>query len=105
YQAETPMSVLLKHINEPMPPIDEFRDNVPAAVQDVVDRSTAKDPDDRYSSALDMARAFAEAVRGGRATEVSRPTKHDHDRTLVENVTPLRNQGGTVTGSRPVTAT
>jgi serine/threonine-protein kinase len=64
YQAETPMAVLLKHINEPMPPIQEFRTDVNDVLQEVVVKSTAKDPNNRYSSAMEMAEAYSAALRG-----------------------------------------
>lgn len=64
YQAETPMAVLLKHINEPMPPISSYRSDVPQQVQDVISICTAKDPNDRFPSASDMAKAFSAALRG-----------------------------------------
>ncbi|MGJ3238699.1 MAG: serine/threonine protein kinase [Anaerolineae bacterium] len=101
YQAETPMSLLLKHINEPVPPIDEFRQGVPPLMQDVVNTATAKNPDDRYSSASDMARAFEEAFKGNRTatTKVGVDTRRDPLQTVVEEkLTPLPNQGGTLIG-------
>lgn len=64
YQAPTPMAVLLKHISEPMPPLRDFRPDAPPEVEAVVEKATAKDPDDRYSSASDMAAAYAAALRG-----------------------------------------
>jgi len=64
FQAETPMGLLLMHINETMPPIYEFRQDIPIEVQDVVDKATSKNPDDRYSSAGQMARAFSAAIHG-----------------------------------------
>ncbi len=63
FQAETPMALLLKHINEPMPPLRDFRQGVPDLVEDVIAKSTDKEPDERYSSATEMAEAFDEAVR------------------------------------------
>lgn len=64
YQAPTPMAVLLKHISEPMPPVRDFRPDAPPEVEAVVEKATAKDPDDRYSSASDMAAAYTEALKG-----------------------------------------
>ena len=64
YQAETPMSMLLKHINEPIPPISDFRSNVPETVQQVLDKATAKDPDERYDSAIALAEDFRRALQG-----------------------------------------
>ncbi|RMG86441.1 MAG: serine/threonine protein kinase [Chloroflexi bacterium] len=62
YQAETPMALLLKHINEPIPPLRQFRADIPEAVENVVAKATAKEPDERYISATEMAEAFAAAV-------------------------------------------
>jgi serine/threonine-protein kinase len=63
YQAETPMALLLKHINEPMPEARSFRADLARAIDSVIVIATAKDPADRFSSASDMARAFGDAVR------------------------------------------
>jgi serine/threonine protein kinase len=71
YQAETPMALLLKHINEPMPPMKNFREGVPDTVQQVVSKATAKDPNQRYMSATLLANAFAEAVKS--VSRVSNP--------------------------------
>ncbi len=62
FQAETPMAVLLKHINEDVPPIAEFRDDISTVIENVVRKATAKDPDDRFSSAGEMASAFSKAL-------------------------------------------
>lgn len=103
YQAETPMSLLLKQINEPIPPIRNFRADVPQLVQDVVDTATAKAQDERYSSAGDFADAFSEALRGSRTstTRISKEHQaHDSEGTLLDSRPPLRNEGGTVVPSR-----
>ncbi|MBI5667491.1 MAG: serine/threonine protein kinase [Chloroflexi bacterium] len=91
YQAETPMALLLKHINEPIPPISQFRKGVPASVEQVIARATAKDPNARYASAGEMARDFSEALRETRRGKPSvgqieiedAPTMRD-----VQQVTP-----------------
>jgi serine/threonine protein kinase len=63
YQAETPMALLLKHINEPMPPLSRYRSDIPDRVEEVIEKATAKDPNIRYSSAGEMATDFSEALR------------------------------------------
>lgn len=78
FDAETPMAVLLKHINEPLPPIDKFRPGVPYEVNEVIEKATAKDPTDRYSSASDMIAAYREAIKS----------------TKTENYKPTRQMGG-----------
>ena len=59
YQAETPMALLLKHINEPMPPLSNYRRDIPERVEGVIAKATAKDPNNRYSSAGEMAADFS----------------------------------------------
>lgn len=67
YQAETPMAILLKHINEPMPPMSEYRKDIPPSVEAVINKATAKDPDHRYSSATAMVEALANAMKNPNA--------------------------------------
>lgn len=98
YQAETPMSVLLKHLNEPIPPLEQFREGVPKSVQAVIEKATAKNPDERYSSATEMAQAFTEALKYSDTT-APQAAVEDHERTITENLTPLPNYGGTMIGS------
>ena len=62
FQAETPMAVLLKHITEPLPSIREIRRDIPLSVENVIRKSTEKDPDARYSSAGDFAHAYRAAL-------------------------------------------
>lgn len=86
FQAETPMSVMLKHLNESLPPIRDFREGVPYAVQDVVDMATAKTPDERYPSATAMAAAFSAALRET-SPPVTRPLPESrNDEASVESV-------------------
>ncbi|MCB9451251.1 MAG: protein kinase [Anaerolineaceae bacterium] len=73
YQAETPMGLLLKHINEPVPPASMFRQGVPAGVEEVIQRSTAKDPNARYASTGEMAKSFSEALKGGTSGIATQP--------------------------------
>lgn len=55
FEAETPIALVLKHLNEPMPSARALRAGVPVEVEQVIFRATAKDPDMRYPSATDMA--------------------------------------------------
>ncbi len=102
YQAETPMSVLLKHLNEPIPPLEQFREGVPKSVQAVIEKATAKNPDERYSSATEMAQAFTEALKYSDTT-APQAAVEDHERTITENLTPLPSYGGTMIGDAPGT--
>ena len=64
HRADTPMAVLLKHINEPIPPLRNYRDDIPDPIEDVIMKATAKSPEDRFASASEMAQAYTSALRG-----------------------------------------
>jgi serine/threonine protein kinase len=62
FRGDTPISTILKHINDP-PPLDgPPAERIPAPLREVLRRALAKDPAERFPSA----RAFAEAIRGAR---------------------------------------
>ena len=73
FQAETQVGVAMKHVNEPLPDVQVERPDVSAAVASVIDRSTTKDPRDRYNSVGEMVRDLeatleVEAARAGGTT-------------------------------------
>jgi serine/threonine protein kinase len=59
FEAETPIAVVLKHVNEPLPSPRRVNAMIPESVEKVVFRALAKNPDERYQSA----REFGEALR------------------------------------------
>ena len=58
FEADSTMSVIMKHINEPPPPIAD----IAAPIQAVISRALEKDPDLRYQSAIDMSADFQRAI-------------------------------------------
>ena len=54
FQADTTFGMLMKHINEPPPPIQ----GLSTELQAILDRTLAKDPSLRYESAGDLAKEF-----------------------------------------------
>jgi serine/threonine protein kinase len=97
YQSETPMGVLLMHVNEPMPVVRSYREDIPDSVEDVIQQATAKDPDERYASAGELAKAFAEALRNPNQTTRSAKTRAVEQATIAPSGA-LKNQGGTLIG-------
>ncbi len=55
YEAPTPMGVLLAHVSKPVPDVRLLRPDLPDAVQVVVEKAMAKDPQTRYQSARELA--------------------------------------------------
>jgi eukaryotic-like serine/threonine-protein kinase len=54
YEGETFVTVALKHVNEPVPPVLERRPELPPRVALAVERAMAKSPDERFSSMQEL---------------------------------------------------
>ncbi|MGA9389257.1 MAG: protein kinase [Candidatus Sulfotelmatobacter sp.] len=66
-------SVIQKLLNERYPPLSNYLSDYPPALDVILDRSLAKDPNDRYSSADEMAGdlyAVADEVKKGQVLEM-----------------------------------
>ncbi len=72
FDGDTPVSIALKHLNEPVPAPSQLNPEVTPQLEAVVLRALEKDRDDRYASAGDMARALS-AASGGRLGDVGAP--------------------------------
>ena len=62
FSAETPMAVILKHINDPVPAATNLNPELPPAVDRVIEKSMAKRPEERYQNASELTRALSAAV-------------------------------------------
>jgi ligand-binding sensor domain-containing protein len=62
FAAETPIAVVLKQVQEPLPSPRNLNPAIPEAVEKVVFRALAKEPEHRYQSAQAFADALHEAV-------------------------------------------
>jgi serine/threonine protein kinase len=58
FEGDSAMAIIYQHIHEPPPPIE----GLPSQLQEVIDRALAKNPDDRYQTAGQMAAAFNEGI-------------------------------------------
>jgi len=71
YHAETQVGVAMRHVNDPMPDIQELRPDVSAALASVIDQATAKEVEARHGSVEELLEDLEstldlEAARGGR---------------------------------------
>lgn len=62
FDADTPLAILLKHVNDPLPLPSELNPDVPAALERIVLKALAKDRDGRFQSAPEMADALKTAA-------------------------------------------
>ncbi len=62
YQAETPMAVVIKHIHDPLPPPSRYKPDIPEALERVILKSLAKNPEDRFATAGEMVKALRSAT-------------------------------------------
>ena len=63
FQADSIPRLMDKIVNQRHRPVTDLRDDVPAAIDEVLDRAMAKDPADRYQSGKAMALALRECCR------------------------------------------
>lgn len=66
YLGETPLSVIMKLVLEPLPPALSVNPDLPPEVDDILTKAMAKLPEDRYQSAAEM-RAAIEQVAGDKS--------------------------------------
>lgn len=88
YTAETPVAVVFKHIQDPLPSARKLNPDLPESVELVLLKALAKSPDDRYQTADELVRAIQKAIPETDAVEktiapestpsISRPSINDH---------------------------
>ena len=72
YQRDSDVAKLWAHMNEPPPSLAEQRPGLPHELDSVLARAMAKDPDERFKSAGDFARAARAAAQGEMVTDPGR---------------------------------
>ena len=67
FAEETLATLVYKHLNEPLPMIDHNALNLPPAFNSIIQRATAKEPNERYDDPREMVRDLRQALRQGAA--------------------------------------
>ena len=63
FDADTPLAILMKHINDPLPLPRKLDPSIPEPFERVALKALAKDPNDRYQTAVEMAEALVAAAK------------------------------------------
>ena len=71
YDADTPLGIVMKHVNEPVPNPSEFNAVLPAPIRDIIVKAMAKNPEQRYQTAHEMAQALRVAVRNSNIADLT----------------------------------
>lgn len=84
FEGENAVSIALKHFKDQIPSVREFNPAIPQAMENVVYRATAKNPQERYSSAKEMAADLQTSLDKSRSNEPRfQENQHCDDETKV----------------------
>ncbi|GAB4205718.1 MAG: hypothetical protein OHK0022_32100 [Roseiflexaceae bacterium] len=89
FGGDTPMQVVIAHIQAPPPPIATLRPDLPPTVDAVLRRALAKEPAARFASAGELARALEQAWTTGVAPAMPSPDIYNQP-TRVWDAAPQR---------------
>jgi serine/threonine protein kinase len=73
FDADTPLAILMKHLNDPLPLPRQINPQLPESFERVLLKALAKNPDDRYQSAGEMAKALQDALTEASVTLAEPP--------------------------------
>jgi eukaryotic-like serine/threonine-protein kinase len=94
FEADSQLSVIYMHINNPPPPIPGISEEIQA----IIDRALAKDPNDRYQRSGEMAADFFRSLKierrseSAQETQVVPPEVHDTPAVPAQKRKPARSR-------------
>jgi eukaryotic-like serine/threonine-protein kinase len=95
FSADTPVAVIFKHVSDPLPLPRSQRPDLPEAAENVILKALAKEPNQRWSTCVEMAQAFSQAITG-QPVEIEPPPKEDGVETIagIQPIIPEPVEGG-----------
>jgi len=69
FKGDTAYNIISAHINDPIPNINDLRPDLPVSVQQIIEKSLAKNPEDRYETAGEMVGELKIAIASTLPTE------------------------------------
>jgi predicted Ser/Thr protein kinase len=113
FTADTPLAVIFKHVQDPLPLPRSTNPDIPEGVERVILKALAKRPEDRFQSTLQMAKALADACAGRGMIEAPLPESPTvlsaavgiEGATIVGGSAAVGTEGATVIGEPVATGT
>lgn len=69
FKGENAVEIAIKQMKDPMPSVRDYKENIPQSIENVILKATAKNPKNRYDSALEMQEDIKTALREDRRDE------------------------------------
>ena len=95
FDADTPLAVVLKHINDPLPLPKALKPDISDDLNRVILKALAKDPNDRYQKVADLTADLRKAM--GMSPEDSQPDAAKSSGIKLAGATMVGRVGGGVT--------
>lgn len=86
YRGDNAVEIALKHLKEPMPSIKDELPNLPQSIENIILKSAAKNPDNRYSDAREMYEDLKTAMDDSRIDEPKYIYEHDEGELDLSNI-------------------
>ena len=75
FDGDNPMATVLKHLQDPVPHLRSINARIPQTVENIVLKSLAKNPEDRFESVAELNEFFQAALRGKPIPDIDFPTE------------------------------
>jgi len=98
FVADTPLAVILKHVTDPLPLPSLIKTDIPEAVEQVILKALAKDPQDRFATASEFVSAWK------RALEQSETARHASETVSAPISRPMTMTPSVQTQGKPARA-
>ncbi|MEG2457723.1 MAG: Stk1 family PASTA domain-containing Ser/Thr kinase [Bacilli bacterium] len=92
YRGDNAVEIALKHLKEPLPSIREFLPDLPQSMENVIIKSTAKNPKNRYADARVMHNDLITAMDPNRENEEKYVYKYSEIEESQEKITQRENE-------------
>jgi serine/threonine protein kinase len=89
YVADSAMTLMMMHLNDPVPNVRNFREEIPADLADVHDRCLAKDRTKRYQSATELSADLRRALSPSASKTFPRVANVGQMQTIAAKMDPM----------------